>query len=147
MWYIVCYHDHITCQARLDGQQLKAALGSVSAWIYHEVWCCRLDAEQSDGNIEQMKKKRRKSVELKPENFDDVTEGLPERLGDHPLRAIIVGTNPSGHAWYDLNLGLLFSTLRLHMFSLSVQNILLQLPPSIRNTQNKLCLYLRGHWR
>lgn len=60
---------------------------------------CRSPPEQSNGNAEQRKKKRRKSCELKPEVFDEFAEGLPERLGDKPLRAIIVGTNPSGHAW------------------------------------------------
>ena len=44
-------------------------------------------------------KKRKKCSDYKPEVFDKDLKGLPERLGDKPLRAIIVGTNPSGHAW------------------------------------------------
>lgn len=42
-------------------------------------------------------KKRRTGGKV--EIFEEGLEGLPERLGDNPLRMIIVGTNPSGHAW------------------------------------------------
>lgn len=31
----------------------------------------------------------------------DNAVGVPELLGDHPLRLIILGNNPSDHAWWD----------------------------------------------
>lgn len=43
--------------------------------------------------------RRQNSGQAKVEIFEEGLEGLPERLGDSPLRMIIVGSNPSGHAW------------------------------------------------
>jgi len=43
-----------------------------------------------------VKRKHGSKVEL-PSLQDAV--GVPEKLGDHPLRLIIVGHNPSDHAW------------------------------------------------
>jgi len=43
---------------------------------------------------------KRRKLSGKVEVFEEGQGGLPERLGNSPLRMIIVGTNPSGHAWY-----------------------------------------------
>ena len=43
------------------------------------------------------KRKRRSKVDELPSLQD--APGVPERLGDQPLRLIIVGHNPSDHAW------------------------------------------------
>jgi len=43
-----------------------------------------------------VKRKRGSKVEL-PSLQDAL--GVPEKLGEHPLRLIIVGHNPSDHAW------------------------------------------------
>lgn len=43
------------------------------------------------------KRKRRSKVDDLPSLQD--APGVPERLGDQPLRLIIVGHNPSDHAW------------------------------------------------
>jgi hypothetical protein len=42
---------------------------------------------------------KRRKTDGQVEIFEEGLEGLPERLGDSPLRMIIVGSNPSGHAW------------------------------------------------
>jgi len=42
---------------------------------------------------------KRRKLSGKVEVFEEGQGGLPERLGNSPLRMIIVGTNPSGHAW------------------------------------------------
>ncbi len=60
---------------------------------------CREANTGSVSKIVQPTKKRKKSSNIKLEVFDKDLKGLPERLGDRTLRAIIVGTNPSGHAW------------------------------------------------
>ena len=52
----------------------------------------------SNGTVAKSKK-RKHSTERKQETFSDSDPGVPELLGDRPLRLIIVGTNPSGHAW------------------------------------------------
>lgn len=44
-----------------------------------------------------VKRKRSSKAEQLPSLQD--APGLPEKLGDHPLRLIIVGHNPSDHAW------------------------------------------------
>ena len=44
-----------------------------------------------------VKRKRGSKVEQLPSLKD--APGVPEKLGDHPLRLIIVGHNPSDHAW------------------------------------------------
>lgn len=44
------------------------------------------------------KRKRSSKADELPSLQD--APGLPERLGDHPLRLIIVGHNPSDHAWW-----------------------------------------------
>ena len=43
------------------------------------------------------KRKRRSKLDELPSLQD--APGVPERLGDQPLRLIIVGHNPSDHAW------------------------------------------------
>jgi len=44
-----------------------------------------------------VKRKHGSKVEQLPSLQD--APGVPEKLGDHPLRLIIVGHNPSDHAW------------------------------------------------
>ncbi len=44
-----------------------------------------------------VKRKRSSKMEQLPSLQD--APGVPEKLGDHPLRLIIVGHNPSDHAW------------------------------------------------
>lgn len=51
-----------------------------------------------EGSLAKGETKKRRTVG-KVEIFEEGLDGLPERLGDDPLRMIIVGTNPSGHAW------------------------------------------------
>ncbi|KAK9808370.1 hypothetical protein WJX73_007553 [Symbiochloris irregularis] len=48
---------------------------------------------------EQGRKKRQRKVAPPPVRLKPDTEGLPEQLGDKALRLIIVGSNPSDHAW------------------------------------------------
>lgn len=43
--------------------------------------------------------KRKRSSKADPLPSLQDAPGLPEKLGDQPLRLIIVGHNPSDHAW------------------------------------------------
>lgn len=61
-------------------------------------------AEDSSTVAEQRKAKRKK-VATPPVRLKPGSEGLPELLGNQPLRLIIVGSNPSDHAWYVLHPG------------------------------------------
>ena len=65
--------------------------------------CCTCRAlgspPSADGNGTVTKRKKRQSTECKLETFSDSDPGVPELLGDHPLKLILIGSNPSGHAW------------------------------------------------
>ncbi len=50
------------------------------------------------GSISALKRRR---LSAPASLTEEVPASLPEKLGDHPLRLIIVGHNPSDHAWCD----------------------------------------------
>lgn len=55
---------------------------------------------QGSGTTQASATKRKRSSKADELPSLQDAPGLPEKLGDQPLRLIIVGHNPSDHAWY-----------------------------------------------
>ena len=47
------------------------------------------------------RRSKKRKVTQSPTRLKPGSTGLPEQLGDKPLRLVIVGSNPSDHAWCD----------------------------------------------
>ena len=56
-------------------------------------------SKERSGTLQRSSAKRKKGSKAEELPSLQDAAGLPERLGDQPLRLIIVGHNPSDHAW------------------------------------------------
>ena len=54
--------------------------------------------EHPPPNAAEQPSKRRRPFKAPARSKDGI--GVPEQLGSQPLRLLIVGSNPSDHAWY-----------------------------------------------